>query len=171
MRWHLFRYRICVNYYRLKWLKQYEHFRYAILLRNTDDIPWTGIVVRLDWSGTNFHYFFIFDGISIDYVDFISRRALNSKEESIPGRSPRQGLFIRNKNVLKLKNSWQYSKWFEILFWRKFAEKMHFYEKLRPLELIQLFNALTYTFTFTFFYVYVYFNGQIRLCQKVNLFF
>lgn len=54
---HLFRYRISVNYYRLKWLKQYEHFRYAILFRNADDMPWTGIVVRLDWSGTNCCFF------------------------------------------------------------------------------------------------------------------
>lgn len=76
MRWHLFRYRISVNYYRLKWLKQYEHFRYAILLRNADDIPWMGIVVRLDWSGTNCCFFFIFDGISIGYVEIISRRAV-----------------------------------------------------------------------------------------------
>lgn len=124
MRWHLFRYRISVNYYRLKWLKQYEHFSYAILLRNADDIPWMGIVVRLDWSGTNFHYFFIFDGISIGYVEIISRRAAGVKKIGRFRAGVHGKVFLTAiKMFWNWKNSWQYSKWFEILFWRQFAEK------------------------------------------------
>lgn len=97
MRWHLFRYRISVNYYRLKWLKQYEHFRYAILLRNADDIPWTGIVVRLDWNGTNLSYFSIFDGISIDYVEIISRLLLEFRKINSGSESSARSFYPRGK--------------------------------------------------------------------------